>query len=129
MAISWLFEDERTEAAEAAMRRTGDAGAIVPSLWRLEVANVLRTAVRRGRCDEAFTDAALGRLDRLPIAVDSETDERAWRDTRQLSRGENLTLYDSCYLELAIRRSLPLASADQRLIEAAKRKGVGVLAP
>jgi len=47
MAASWLFEDERTEAAHRVMMRVVDDGAIVPSLWRLEMANVLRNATRR----------------------------------------------------------------------------------
>jgi hypothetical protein len=54
MTIAWLFDDERTPAAHAVMRRVVAEGAIVPSLWRLEVANVLRNAVRRGRCDPAI---------------------------------------------------------------------------
>lgn len=47
MAIAWLFDDERTDAAHDALRRVVVEGAVVPSLWRLEVANVLRNAVRR----------------------------------------------------------------------------------
>ncbi len=54
MAIAWLFDDERTAAAYAVMRRVVAEGAVVPTLWRLEVANVLRNAVRRGRCDEGL---------------------------------------------------------------------------
>ncbi len=56
MTIAWLFEDEHTEAAHAVMQRVAAEGALVPTLWRLEVANVLRNAVRRKRCDEAYAD-------------------------------------------------------------------------
>jgi predicted nucleic acid-binding protein len=127
MTITWLFDDENTEVAHGVMRRVATEGAIVPSLWRLEVANVLRNAVRRGRCDETYADRSLQRLSRLAITLDSETDARAWQETRLLSREENLTLYDSAYLELALRSRRPLASCDTTLVDAARRRGVEVL--
>jgi len=127
MTIAWLFEDERTPAAHAVMRQVVREGAIVPSLWRLEVANVLRNAVRRGRCDEAYADRSLERLGRLAIRSDEETYDRAWGATRTLSREENLTLYDAAYLELAVRKGALLASCDAALLAAAARRKVGVL--
>jgi predicted nucleic acid-binding protein len=123
-AIAWLFGDERTSAVEEVMTRIVTEQAVVPSLWRLEVANVLRGAVRRGRCDEAYADRSLERLSRLPIHVDGETDDHAWGRTLALSRQEDLTLYDAAYLELAIRRHCPIASQDMALIAAARRQGV-----
>lgn len=35
-----------------------------------------------------------------------------------------LSIYDSTYLELALRKGLPLATLDQRLANAAKTAGV-----
>ncbi len=128
MTISWLFDDERTEAAHTVMRRVVAEGAIVPSLWRLEVANVLRNAVRRRRCNEAFVDRSLARLARLAIKRDEETDDHAWGSTRTLAQKENLSLYDAAYLELAIRRRMSLASCDQALLAAAARRKVEVVA-
>jgi predicted nucleic acid-binding protein len=127
MTVAWLFEDERTAAAHAVMRQVVHEGAIVPSLWRLEVANVLRNAVRRGRCDEDYADRSLARLGRLPIRSDEETDDHAWGATRILSREENLTLYDAAYLELAIRKGASLASCDAALLAAAARRKVDVI--
>jgi predicted nucleic acid-binding protein len=126
MTIAWLFADERTTTVEQVMTRIVTEGAVVPSLWRLEVANVLRGAVRRGRCDEAYADRSLERLSRLPIRVDGETDDHAWGRTRELSRVEDLTLYDAAYLELAVRRGCPIASQDAALIAAARRQGVAL---
>jgi predicted nucleic acid-binding protein len=82
MAIAWMFGDERTEGTVAAMRRIVVEGAIVPSLWRLKVANVLRNAVRRGRCDEGDVDRSLDRLGQYPITVDDETSVHAWSATQ-----------------------------------------------
>jgi predicted nucleic acid-binding protein len=127
MAIAWLFDDERTPAAHTIMRRVVAEGALVPTLWRLEVANVLRNAVRRGRCDEGHAERSLERLGRLSIQSDEDTDRQAWGMTRELSRQENLTLYDAAYLELALRKRLPLASCDAALIAAAARRAVDVL--
>lgn len=121
MTIAWLFADERTDAAHAVMLRVVSGGAVVPSLWRLEVANVLRNAVRRGRCDEAYVDRCLDRLGRFPVAIDEETSLHAWTATRALSREHGLTSYDAAYLELAIRKSQPLATCDADLIGAASR--------
>ena len=73
------------------MLRVVSGGAVVPSLWRLEVANVLRNAVRRGRCDEAYVDRSLDRLGRFPVEVDDETSIHAWTATRALSREQGLT--------------------------------------
>ncbi|HZC16360.1 MAG TPA: type II toxin-antitoxin system VapC family toxin [Caulobacteraceae bacterium] len=126
MAIAWLFDDESTQAAHDVMRRVVAEGAIVPSLWRLEVANVLRNAIRRGRCDETYGERSLQRLGRLPITLDDETDLHAWSDTRALSRDENLTIYDAAYLELAMRSRQSLASCDDALVSAARRRGVDV---
>ncbi|HZK99749.1 MAG TPA: type II toxin-antitoxin system VapC family toxin [Caulobacteraceae bacterium] len=128
MAIAWLFGEVSTEAADQVMRRVATRGAFVPSLWRLEVANVLRSAVRRGRCDEGYADQSLGRLARMPIRLDDETDAHAWGAIRVLSREEDLTPYDAAYLELALRRGLPMASNDVALIAAAGRRGVENLA-
>ena len=69
MTVAWLFDDEQTDAAHAVMRRVVAEGAIVPSLWRLEVANVLRNAVRRGRCNEGFVDRSLARLEPRSVTL------------------------------------------------------------
>jgi predicted nucleic acid-binding protein len=52
MTIAWLFRDERVGALQSVLRRVAREGGLVPSLWRLEIANVLRNAVRRGHCEE-----------------------------------------------------------------------------
>ena len=127
MTITWFFEDEGTTATDSVMTRVVGEGALVPSLWRLEVANVFRNAVRRGRCDNAFADEALSRLDRLMIEIDDQTDRQAWRMIRILSQEENLTMYDAAYLELALRRQLPLATCDRDLAAAARRRSIATL--
>lgn len=127
MAVSWLFDDERTPRAHAVMRRVAEEGATVPSLWRLEVANVLENAVRRQRCDRDHVDRSLAHLGQMLIHADDETDRRAWSATLALAREERLTLYDAAYLELALRLQSPLATGDAALAAAASRRGIEVL--
>jgi len=127
MTIAWLFRDERTDLPQAVLRRVAAEGALVPSIWRLEVANVLRNAVRRGRCDEGYAARSLRRLGRLRITVDSETDRHAWGATVELSRAHDLTVYDAAYLELALRSRQILATGDNAMLRAAREVGVDVL--
>lgn len=128
MTVAWLFAAERAEAPRAVLRRVAREGAVVPSLWKLEVGNVLRNAVRRKTCTSGYAGRCLARLARLQIAVDPETDAHAWGRTRELSTAHDLTVYDAAYLELAIRRSRALASCDTDVIAAGRREGVEVLA-
>ncbi len=44
-----------------------------------------------------------------------------------LPRGHNLSSHDAAYLELAIRRGLPLATIDGKLRTAAEAVGVALL--
>jgi predicted nucleic acid-binding protein len=125
--MAWLYAEETTAAVRKVFELVEDAGAWVPSLWRLEVANVLELAVRRGRSDSVFRDAALDDLAEFPIAIDAETDQRAWTATLSLAIDRKLTLYDAAYLELAKRRRLPLATLDNDLRRAATAEGVHLL--
>ena len=127
LASSWYFEDERTPATDALLDRVADQGATVPGLWRLEVANGLRTAIRRKRIDKAFRDRAIAQLARLPITIDPDTDHYAWTTTLELADRFGLTSYDAAYLELAHRRTLPLATLDEPLRAAASALGVLLL--
>ncbi len=127
LVLAWCFADEKSESADRLMDRIGDDGALVPSLWRLEVANVLLAAERRARIGRVDADDRLQRLADLPIEVDDETDRRAWNDVLALARAARLTVYDAAYLELALRRGLPLATLDGDLARAARKAGVPVL--
>jgi len=127
IALSWLLQDEHRPASDRLFEMVSDEGAVVPSLWRLEIANALQIAVRRNRITGAYRDATIQRLERLPIEVDSETDAQAWGTTLRLSDRHSLTVYDAAYLELALRRGVPLATRDRDLAKAALESGVTVL--
>jgi len=88
--------------------------------------NLLLVAERRHRIT-ADTGAAL--LDLLG-GLDIETDDdpsRAQGPVLELARRYGLTAYDATYLDLAVRRRLPLATRDAALIRAARTLGHPVI--
>lgn len=127
VTLAQVFSDETTEAIRHVFDQVSESGAWVPGLWRLEVANILEVGVRRGRHDAGFRDSTLADLALLPIQTDSETDRHAWGTTARLAERHRLTLYDAAYLELALRRQLPLATLDRELRSAAKKEDVQLL--
>ena len=128
VALTWCFEDEASAQTDAVFVRVRDDGAGVPALWHLELANVLLQAEKRGRIATGDVAARLELIAQLPIATDHETAARARREVIALARAERLSAYDAAYLELAVRRGLPLSSRDNDLVHAARRIGVAILA-
>lgn len=115
ITLAWIYSDETTPAIRHVFDEVIAGGAWVPAIWRLEVGNVLEISVRRGRNDTSFRDASLADLALLPVTPDPETERHAWGATARLAERHRLTLYDACYLELALRRGLPLATLDRDL--------------
>jgi predicted nucleic acid-binding protein len=127
ITLAWAYSDETTQPVMQIFDLLSQSGAWVPGLSRLEVANVLEMSVRRKRHDRTFRDATLADLAQLPIQVDPQTDQQAWSATLRLAERHRLTLYDAAYLELALRRNLPLATLDEDLRRAASTEKVQVL--
>jgi len=99
----------------------------VPALWHLEVANVMLGAQKRGQIDRAGVEKFLSTLRALEIEVDDETTAVAWTRTLGLGQAYGLTAYDAAYLELALRKGVPLASLDEPLRKACKKAGGALL--
>ncbi len=127
MTLSWCFKDERTDASQAVLRRVAEDGAVVPALWRFEVANGLQMGLRRRRIDAKNRDLLLANLAGLDVAVDPESDVQAWSATVKLADRHSLSVYDAVYLELAQRRRLELATLDRQLTDAARVELVPVI--
>ena len=127
VSISWIFPDEDSDYAESVLKLLEDRQAIVPSIWFLEMANVLLVGERRERITQAQTSWAISLVNALDIVVDENTENNAFGATLALGRKQKLAAYDAAYLELAIRLQLPLATLDERLIAAANRCGVVLL--
>jgi predicted nucleic acid-binding protein len=124
VVLAWYFADEADRYADAVAAALTNATALVPSLFHLELANILVVGERRKRSTEAQATAFLGRLAAMPIVVDGQTVARAWSDTIALARSHSLSTYDAAYLELAMRESVPLATLDDKLETAATALGI-----
>ncbi|MCA9790640.1 MAG: type II toxin-antitoxin system VapC family toxin [Candidatus Eremiobacteraeota bacterium] len=127
VAMAWCFEDEARPATDAILDRVAEEGAQVPSLWFLEVGNVLIVAERRGRIEQAQVGEFLGLLGSLPIATDRSEASIAFVSVLPLARQLGLSCYDAAYLELAQRTGVGLATLDERLSRAAGLIGVDLL--
>ena len=126
VVMSWCFKDETNNYADKVLDRLAESPAIVPSIWPLEVVNVLLVAERQKRLSESDSIRFLTILSQLPIVVEYERPEMM-KDLLALARSNNLSSYDASYLDLAIRKGIPIATQNNRLIEAARRIDVQVL--
>jgi len=126
--MAFVLSDEATEATDKILDSFGQgAKAFSPSLWRWEVANVLLMAERRKRLTVADANRHLLLLQGLPVEIDDGASREAWSGSLALSRKHQITVYDAAYLELALRRNLPLGTLDGDLRKAAKAEGVKLL--
>lgn len=123
-SLSWCFEDERSPEALAVLERVIEANAYVPSLWRYEFANGLLMAQRRGRLDAERRLALLTEIGGLDIREDEAPRAQYWPTVSGFAERHGLTVYDASYLELAVRRRLPLATFDKALRVAAANENV-----
>jgi predicted nucleic acid-binding protein len=126
VVISWCFKDETNNYADTVLDRLTELVAVVPSIWPLEVVNVLLVAERQKRLSESDSIRFLTLLSQLPIFVEYERSEMM-KELLALARSHNLSSYDASYLDLAMRKGVPIATLDNKLIEAAKRIDVPIL--
>lgn len=121
VVMAWTFEDEANPYADAILEKLSESSAIVPSIWPLEVVNVLLVAERRRRLKQADSVRFITLLSQLPIFVEQEWPDNRMEELLAVGRANNLSSYDASYLYLAMRKGLPIATLDRKLIEAAKQ--------
>ncbi len=129
VTMAWCFTEEATEFSETVLSRLSNLSdsAIVPGLWLYEVVNVAELAVRKGRMTEEKATAFLESLTDLPIEIENPTQKQMFVSVRALVRNYKLSAYDASYLDLAIRRKLPIAVFDNALRKAARLAGVNLV--
>ena len=86
-------------------------------MWRAVILVVLIVGIAQ----------AVALFTRIPVVVDSETNEHASAETLSLARQHTLSVYDAAYLELARRQGAALASLDGPLRVAAGKLKVSLL--
>ena len=124
LSLQWFLEDEADRGYSlAVLQRLSTDAAVVPLLWFYEVGNGLLMAIRRKRITPEKAAEYLARVRRLPLTIDPP-DPSLILDLPDIARRYELTNYDAAYLELAIRRKVPLATTDEALRRAASQAGV-----
>ena len=121
VSAAWFLPDEATPFTEAVLSATANGQVWVPALWLLEIGNLLINAQRRKRLDGAKRQALIAAAEGLRLRVDREP--VALRDIDALADRHRLSTYDATYLELALRRRLPLATLDVALLAALPAAG------
>ena len=128
VAIAWVVASlSIPETEELAEQLKAGAIFVVPVLWMFEVANVLLILQRRQRIDQHQYQQGLSYLSDANPSVDGEGPRLAFSIIARLAKQHKLSIYDATYLELALRRDLPLASRDAALNKAARAAGIRTL--
>ena len=125
VTMAWCFSDEATPYTDAVLARFRTAGAIVPAVWSLEVINTLLIGERRGRVTSDDIAVFVNLLQTLRIEIEPASSlAAAVGPVHEIGRVHGLSSYDASYVELALRRRLPLATFDARMRAAAVDLGV-----
>ena len=123
VAGNWLGDEPPTGISEELRDRTLSREAIVPALFRFEMANVALSKLRSLKI--ADQDFIFELLNDWRVQVDPQ--EPSYEGILRIAVECGISAYDAAYLELAKRRGLPLATFDKALRKAAKHIGVKVI--
>jgi len=127
LAAAWCFPDERSDYTNAILQAiSAPLEAIVPRLWAYEVRNSVLMGLRRKRITHADAQEFFESIKGLPIRL---ADPVSYDAVFSLADRHGLTVYDAAYLDLALRKGLPLASLDNALCKAASNSGVALFQP
>lgn len=129
VVISFLLQ-EGSVYADGVFRNHLARGetAHVPTLWHLEIRNVLFLKERAKKLVAGEARQALASLASLTIVTDAHTTASSTlMHIERLMLHHGLTSYDATYLELAYRLDVPIATQDKEIMVAAKSLKVGIL--
>ncbi|MFZ5708927.1 MAG: type II toxin-antitoxin system VapC family toxin [Pseudomonadota bacterium] len=116
--LAYLYPDEALTDRERQLLETSTLTA--PDLIGYEVANSIAMSARKGRL-QAGRD---GQLVQTFLSLSIETRPCGPLDALlELARRHGLTAYDAAYLELALRRGVPLLTRGRALAAAASAAG------
>lgn len=124
ITAGWLLPSQANALSERALAilSSGEATAIVPPLWELELVNIMLVQIRGKKLNTAAALEFFSCLEALPIVKKTPT---LSSPAALLSLAEQalLSSYDALYLQLAITEGIPLATRDESLIQSAKKIG------
>jgi predicted nucleic acid-binding protein len=127
LTLQWFLEDEADRKyCLNVLASLTEKRALVPMFWFYEVGNGLLMAYRRKRIVIDQIEGFLNRLKVLRIKAAVARPSEIL-ELPALAQSHQLTNYDAAYVALAIQFSLPLATTDGALRQAAAVAGVQVL--
>ena len=100
---------------------------VVPAHWPTEIANALRTNVRRGRIAQADVKAIVGFLSDLQLTVSAPVQIHEIEGLTSFAVTQGLTAYDAAYVRIAMENAARLATVDQAMRAAAQRLNIQLL--
>ena len=128
IALGWMLD--RPIPARSALARKliiGGDSPVAPLLWRYEIANAVAISERRGRLSADQVRILMADLEEFSVIVEVDPVYVRISSLIETAQRANLTAYDATYLELAVRRRLPLATLDNKLRDAARGAGLELI--
>jgi predicted nucleic acid-binding protein len=128
VTLPWCFQDEATAWTDGLLDRLRGGDRIaVPAHWPTEISNGLLMGLRRKRIPPGRPQLFWDQLAILPIDVEPPLTSVQAKAVLTLCEVHGLTVYDAAYLELAMRKGLPLATQDSDLVKAAQLEGASMV--
>jgi predicted nucleic acid-binding protein len=122
IAFCWFANEPDRWGAERLLE--AEAALLAPDLMAVEATNAWWKKLRRREMELADVEQAVTNL--LALGIDWTPSEVLLRPAARLAAEIGHSVYDCLYLALAASHSAPLATADDRLRQAAERLGVRV---
>jgi predicted nucleic acid-binding protein len=112
LVAHWLLPDEAAKPGTPTIDGIKGEALFVPAIFWYELRNIFIVCERRSRLSPEGTSLALSYVQALDISIDFQHDDAL---ILSLARTHALTVYDAAYLELALRKRLPLLTLDTKL--------------
>lgn len=123
---AWFLDEPNSYALRILDELTPRALLWVPVLWHYEFANMLAVAKRQKRITSTHIDKIISKVKLLPFKVDIGS-LNTLAQILDLAISHALSAYDAAYLELSLKKDLPLATLDRQLLKAASKAGARLL--
>lgn len=124
VALAWCFPDEANSYADSVLLALENEPVIVPAIWAVEVTNALLVGERRKRIRQPEVRRFIDLVKNLRVIEDGQAYANTLSNILPLGREHNLSAYDAAYLDVAVRRELPLATLDSALQRACTAAGI-----
>ena len=129
VGCKWFFEENLQEKAHALLRAMWKRKILltVPEFFYLEFANICWKRVRRGLIHSEIAVQTLDRALKLPL--DRYRDRELAPAALQNAALFDISVYDGLYLSLSQFYTAPLVTADEKLVEACRRRNFEFVEP